>query len=174
MFLEFEITEYFGKSMYLLDVGQYLLREQKVPGKVERITCYNSFLMLSCILSTRYTNTLFTAVLCTKEAQKAETLFVYMNMKKTDANIIGNKEKATALILLRKVICKSSHLNGRTGRPLCDGRTFRLWRNSEFLSTIYSQAVEFQYFWIICAPKKVIDRTDMNSSYLDLILHSWK
>lgn len=130
--------------------------------------------MLSCVISTKYTTTLFTALLCTKEAQNAENLLLYMTMKKTAANIIGNKEKATALILLRKIIYKSSHLNGRTGRTLCDGRTFRLWRNSTFLSTVYSQAMEFQDFWGICAPKKEIYRTDMNSSYLDLILHSWK
>lgn len=130
--------------------------------------------MLPCIISAKYTNTLFTAVLCTKKAQKAENLILYMTMKKTDANIIGNKEKVTALILLRKIICKSSHLNGRTGMTLCNGRTFRLWRNSTFLSRVYSRAMEFQDFWSIGAPKKEIDKTDMNSSYLDLILHSWK
>lgn len=111
--------------------------------------------MLSCIISTKYTNTLFTAVLCTKEVQKSENLSLCMTVQiLADANIIGNKEKATALILPRKIICKGDHWNGRTGGTLCDGRTFRLRRNSTFLSTVYSQAMEFQDLWGICAPKR--------------------
>lgn len=116
---------------------------QKEPQKVKRITCYNSSLMLSYIISSKYINTLFAAVICTKEVQKAENLLLYMTTKKADANIFENKEKPTALILLRKIICKSSHFNGRSGRTLCVGRTFRLWKNSTFLSTFYSQAMEF-------------------------------
>lgn len=92
-------------------------------------------------------------------------------MKRT--GFYGNKEKVTALILLRKIICMSSDLNGRTGRTLCGGRTFRLWGNSTFLSKFYSYKVEFKDFRSTCERKKETDRIDRNSSF-SLILHSQK
>lgn len=70
-------------------------------------------------------------------------------------------------------MCKGSDLNGGIGRALCDGRTFRLWGNSIFLSEFYSYIVEFKDFWDTCEPKKEIDRMDTNCSFI-LILHSWK
>lgn len=152
--------------MCLPSVGRdHLLLTQKMPGEVERITYYNSSLMLS-VTSTKYTNTLFTAQKRHRKQKISYCIWLGKN------RCLNHQKQGKTLILVRKVIGKSSHLKQWTGTTLCDDRTFRLLRNSMFLSRVYSQAMEVQEFWSLCAPGKEIDRTDVNSSYLNMILCS--